>query len=146
RAPEAGVVTDLRVHTPGGVVNAGDPLMDLVPERDRLIVEGRVKPQDIDVVHVGLAAEVRLLPYKQRRTPSIDGRVIYVSADRLVDKSSNQPYYAAKVRVDEQELARLKGVEMVPGMPSEVMIETGETTVALYALAPILDSFHRAFR
>lgn len=145
RAPEVGVVTDLRVHTPGGVVNAGDPLMDLVPERDRLIVEGRVKPQDIDVVHVGLAAEVRLLPYKQRRTPSIDGRVTYVSADRLVDKSSNQPYYAAKIRV-ERELARLKGVEMIPGMPSEVMIETGETTVALYALAPILDSFHRAFR
>lgn len=146
RAPEAGTVTDLRVHTPGGVVNAGDPLMDLVPQQDRLIVEGRVKPQDIDGVHVGLPAQVRLLPYKQRRIPPIGGKVIYVSADRLVDKSSNQPYYAAKIRVDAQELARLQGVEMVPGMPSEVMIETGETTVALYALAPILDSFHRAFR
>jgi HlyD family secretion protein len=146
RAPEAGIVTDLRVHTLGGVIHAGDPLMDLVPEGDRLLIEAQVRPQDIDVVHVGLPARVRLLPYNQRRTPAIDGKVIYVSADRLVDKSSTQPYYAAKIRVDDTELARLEGVEMVPGMPSEVMIETGETTVALYALAPILDSFHRAFR
>lgn len=146
RAPEAGIVTDLKVHTPGGVINAGEALMDLVPSHDRMIVEAQVRPQDIDTVRAGLPAQVRLLPYKQRRTPPIDGKVIYVSADRLVDKASNQPYYAAKIRVDEHELAKLDGVEMVPGMPSEVMIETGETTVALYALSPILDSFRRAFR
>lgn len=146
RAPEAGIVTDLRVHTPGGVVNAGEALLDLVPTQDRMIVDAQVRPQDIDAVHVGLPAQVRLLPYKQRRTPPIDGKVIYVSADRLIDKAGNQPYYAAKVRVDERELAKLAGIEMVPGMPSEVMIETGETTVALYALSPLLDSFRRAFR
>ncbi len=73
--------------------------------------------------------------------------MIYVSADRLVDKHTNQPYYAAKLRVDEKELAALGGeVKMVPGMPSEAMIKTGDTTVAAYALSPILDSFHRAFR
>ncbi len=147
KAPENGTVTDLRVHTPGGVINAGEPLLDLVPQSDRLVVEAQLRPEDIDRVHEGLPAQVRLLPYKQRRTPPIDATVIYVSADRLVDKRTNQPYYAARLRVDEKELAALSGdVKMVPGMPSEAMIKTGDTTVALYALSPILDSFHRAFR
>ena len=146
KAPEDGTVTELRVHTPGGVVQAGEALLDLVPQADRLVVEAQVRPEDIDRVHEGLAAEVRLLPYKQRRTPPIDATVIYVSADRLVDKHSNQPYYAAKLRVDERQLEALGGeVKLVPGMPSEAMIKTGETTVAIYALSPIIDSFHRAF-
>ncbi len=147
KAPVDGIVTDLHVHTPGGVINPGEALMDLVPEADRLIVEAQVRPEDIDRVHEGLPAQVRLLPYKSRRTPPIDATVIYVSADRLVDKHSNQPYFAAKLRLDEAELAALGDeVKMVPGMPSEAMIKTGETTVAAYALSPILDSFHRAFR
>jgi HlyD family secretion protein len=146
KAPENGTVTDLRVHTLGGVIAPGDALLDLVPESDRLVVEAEVRPEDIDQVHLGLTAEVRLLPYKQRRTPPLDATVTYVSADRLVDKRTNHAYYAAKLRVDEKELAALGSeVKMVPGMPSEVMIKTGETTVALYALSPILDSFHRAF-
>jgi HlyD family secretion protein len=147
KAPESGVVTDLHVHTPGGVVAAGEALLDLVPDADRLVVEAQVRPEDIDRVHEGLAAQVRLLPYKQRRTPPIDATVIYVSADRLVDKHTNLPYYAAKLRVDEAALAALgDDVKMVPGMPSEAMIKTGVSTVAIYALSPILDSFHRAFR
>ena len=147
KAPESGVVTDLRVHTPGGVVSAGEALLDLVPDADRLVVEAQVRPEDIDRVHEGLPAQVRLLPYKQRRTPPLDATVIYVSADRLVDKHTNLPYYAAKLRVDEAALAALGGdVKMVPGMPSEAMIKTGVSTVAIYALSPILDSFHRAFR
>ena len=86
------------------------------------------------------------MPYKQRRTPPIDATVVYVSADRIVDKRTNQSYFAAKLRLDEHELEALgDDVKMVPGMPSEAMIKTGETTVALYALSPILDSFHRAF-
>jgi HlyD family secretion protein len=147
KAPESGVVTDLHVHTPGGVVAAGEALLDLVPDADRLVVEAQVRPEDIDRVHEGLAAQVRLLPYKQRRTPPIDATVIYVSADRLVDKHTNLPYYAVKLRVDEAALAALgDDVKMVPGMPSEAMIKTGVSTVAIYALSPILDSFHRAFR
>lgn len=147
KAPQHGIVTDLKVHTRGGVIRAGEPLMDLVPAKDNLVVTVHVRPEDINVVREGLAAHVRLIPYKQRRTPDIDGKVIYVSADRLVDQRTNQPYYAAKVRLDEKQLERLAGeVELYPGMPAEAMIKTGETTVALYALAPILDSFHRAFR
>lgn len=146
KAPQDGIVTNLMVHTPGGVINQGEPLMDLVPKADRLVVEARVRPEDIDRVHEGLPAQVRLLPYKQRRTPPVNATVIYVSADRLVDKRTGQPYYAAKLRLDEKELAEIKDVKLVPGMPSEAMIKTGETTVAAYALSPIIDSFHRAFR
>jgi HlyD family secretion protein len=146
KAPEAGTVTDLRVHTPGGVINPGEALLDLVPQADRLVVEARVRPEDIDRVHEGLPAQVRLMPYKQRRTPPLDATVTYVSADLLTDKRTNENYYAARLRLDEKELASLVDVKMVPGMPSEAMIKTGETTAALYALSPILDSFHRAFR
>jgi HlyD family secretion protein len=147
KAPENGIITDLRVHTPGGVISPGEALLDLVPEADRLVVEVQVRPEDIDRVREGLPAQVRLLPYKQRRTPLLNATVIYVSADRLVDKRTERSYYTAKLRIDEKELAALGGeVKMVPGMPSEAMIQTGETTVAAYALSPILDSFHRAFR
>jgi HlyD family secretion protein len=146
KAPEAGIVTDLRIHTPGGVVGAGQPLLDLVPPNDRLIVTAQVRPEDIELVRPGLVAHVRLIPFHQRRTPPVDGKVIYVSADRLVDPKAGVSYYAAKVEVDEAMLKRLDHVEMVPGMPAEVMIKTGESTVAFYALAPIIDSFNRAFR
>jgi HlyD family secretion protein len=146
KAPENGTVTELRVHTPGGVVTAGEALLDLVPQSDRLVVEAQVRPEDIDRVREGLPAYVRLLPYKQRRTPPIDAKVIYVSADRVIDKHTNQPYFTAKLRLDEGQLAALgRDVKMVPGMPSEATIKTGESTVAIYALSPILDSFHRAF-
>ena len=146
RAPEDGIVTDLRVHTPGGVVTAGEPLLDLVPPTDRLIIQAQVRPEDINLVHAGLPALVRLTPYKQRRTPPLEGTVDYVSADRLVDKHTNLPYYAAKIRIDEEKMKKLVGVEMIPGMPAEVSIKTGESTVAMYALSPVLDSFRRAFR
>ena len=145
RAPEEGVITDLRIHTPGGVIGAGAPLMDLVPRQDRLIVTARVRPEDIDVVRPGLSADVNLLPYNQRRVPPLEGSVTHVSADRLVDKRTDQPYYAAKVRVH-QRVAGIHGVQIVPGMPAQVLIKTGSGTVALYALRPLLDSFNNAFR
>jgi HlyD family secretion protein len=146
RAPEGGVVTDLRVHTPGGVITAGEALLDLVPPEDHLVIQAQVRPEDINIVRVGLPAIVRLTPYKQRRTPPLEATVENISADRLIDKHTNQPYYAAKIRVDEEKMKRVLGVEMIPGMPAEVSIKTGETTVAMYALSPVLDSFRRAFR
>jgi HlyD family secretion protein len=144
RAPQDGVVTDLQIHTTGGVITAGEKLLDLVPN-DKVIVSAQIRPEDIDVVRTGLPALVRLLPYKTRRTPPIEAKLIYVSADRLIDKATNQPYYAAKIRVDQAKLEALGDVEMLPGMPAEFSIETGKTTPAIYALSPILDSFHRAF-
>jgi HlyD family secretion protein len=144
KAPEDGVVTELRIHTPGGVIGAGAPLMDLVPRQDRLIVTARVKPEDIDVVHPGLNADVHLLPYNQRRAPRLTGTVTHVSADRLVDKRTEQPYYATKIRVQDSRMAA-NDLRIIPGMPAQVFITTGHGTVALYALRPLLDSFHNAF-
>jgi HlyD family secretion protein len=146
KAPEDGVVTDLRIHTPGGVIGAGAPLMDLVPRQDRLIVVARVRPEDIDVVRPGLSAEVNLLAYNQRRVPPLHGSVMHVSADRLIDKRTDQPYYAAKIRVRDTGSAGIEDVRIIPGMPAQVFIKTGRGTVALYALKPLLDSFHGAFR
>ncbi len=144
KAPEDGVVTDLRVHTPGGVIGAGAPLMDLVPRQDRLIVTARLKPEDIDVVHPGLNADVHLLPYNQRRVPRLKGTVTHVSADRLVDKRTDQPYYATKIRVEDSRIGE-NDVRIIPGMPAQVFITTGRGSVALYALRPLLDSFNSAF-
>jgi HlyD family secretion protein len=146
KSPEDGVVTDLRVHTLGGVIGAGAPLMDLVPRQDRLVVTARVRPEDIDVVRLGLDADVNLLPYNQRRVPRLRGTVTHVSADRLLDKRTDQPYYATKIRVQDSHAEAIDGVNILPGMPAEVFIKTGRGTVALYALKPLLDSFNRAFR
>jgi HlyD family secretion protein len=145
KAPEDGVVTELRIHTPGGVIAAGAPLLDLVPRQDRLIVTARLRPEDIDVVYAGLKAEVHLLPYNQRRVPRLKGAVMQVSADRLVDKRTDQPYYATKIRVEDPRIAE-QHIKIIPGMPAQVFITTGHTTVALYALRPLLDSFRTAFR
>lgn len=145
RAPEDGVVTDLRIHTTGGVIAAGAPLLDLVPRHDRLIVTARLRPEDIDVVHQGLKAEVHLVPYNQRRVPRLKGTVMQVSADRLIDKRTDQPYYATKIRVDDPRIHE-NNIKIIPGMPAEVFITTGRGTVALYALRPLLDTFNSAFR
>ena len=146
RAPEAGTVTDLRVHTPGGVIGAGAPLLDLVPQNDRLVVTARVRPEDIDVVRPGLSADVHLLAFDQRRVHPLRGTVTYVSADRLLDKRTDQPYYATKIRVESEPALESGAGLMVPGMPTRVLIKTGRSTVALYALKPLLDSFNGAFR
>ena len=146
RAPEAGTITDLRIHTLGGIIVAGEPLMDLVPRQDRLIVLAHVKPEDIDLVRPGLEARVRLLAYKHRRVPPVEGVLTYVSADRFVDKETQRAYYTARVRINEASLRELPEVEIMPGMPAEVLIKTGQFTVAQYMLRPFLDSFNRAFR
>jgi HlyD family secretion protein len=144
RAPEAGTVTELRVHTPGGIIGPGVPLLDIVPRQDRLVVMARLRPDDIDVVHEGARAEIIITPFKQRKMPSLKGFVVYVSPDRLLDKRTDQPYYLAKLRIEH--LGDVKRSELIPGMPARVFIKTGQSTIAIYALQPLLDSFHSAFR
>ena len=146
KAPEDGVVTDLRVHTLGGVIGAGEALLDLVPLHDTLIVTARVKPEDMDVVRPGLNADVHILAYNQRRIPSLKGVVTLVSADRLLDKRTEEPFYAAKIHVLDERAAEINGMRIIPGMPTQAFIKTGSSTVALYALRPLLDSFSSAFR
>jgi HlyD family secretion protein/epimerase transport system membrane fusion protein len=146
RAPIAGTVVDLRYFTVGGVIDPGAPILDIVPESDPLVIEARVSPLDIDVVHADQPAQVRLTAFKQRRTPTLTGRVIQVSADRLAPEQPGMAFYKAEVKIDAGELARLEGASLYPGMPAEVLIGTGDRTFADYLLSPVLDSLARAFR
>lgn len=145
-APTQGTVVGLNAHTVGGVIRAGDPILSLVPEDDILIIDARVKPDDIERVYRGQSAQVRLSGLSQRSTPILKAEVLTVSPDRLTDQATGEPYFAARVMIPEDQLALLEGVELVPGMPAEVLIETGEQSALGYMLDPILASFRKAFR
>lgn len=148
RAPEAGMVLGLKVHTIGAVVAPGGPLLDIVPQHQRLIVEAQVSPLDIDRVRTGQRAEVRFTSFNNRETPKIEGELVAVSADRLVDDSTveRRPYYLARVEVgaDGLETLRRQQLELVPGMPAEVLINTGRRTFLQYILKPLSDSVARS--
>jgi HlyD family type I secretion membrane fusion protein len=146
RAPKSGQVVDLKVHTTGGVTAPGEALMYIVPRDDLLIIEAQVRPDDIDSVYPGLEAEVRLSAYKQKVTPTFKGIVTRVSADLFTDQRTGMKYYTAIVRIDEESLRAAPEVALAQGMPAEVMILTGARSAFGYALAPIRDSFRRAFR
>ena len=146
RAPQAGVVMGLNVHTEAGVIAPGQRLLDIVPENDTLVIEAQVTPNDIDVVYAGLPAQVRLTAFKQRNTPLLDGKLTRVSADSFTDERSGASYFLARVAIDAAELKKLDGRELYPGMGAEVMIKTGKRTTMDYILAPLTDSLRRAFR
>ncbi|MBP0493002.1 HlyD family type I secretion periplasmic adaptor subunit [Pararoseomonas indoligenes] len=145
-APEDGTVLNARFFNPGAVVRPGEPVMDLVPARDRLIAEVRVAPTDIDVVHPGLLTEVRLPAFKQRLVPFLNGSVTMVAGDVTTEERTGQEYYRARVSIDQDQLARLENVELRAGMPVEAQIQIGERSFLRYMIQPLLDSFHRAFR
>jgi HlyD family type I secretion membrane fusion protein len=146
RAPYSGYVVGLTVFSVGGVVKAGETLMDIVPHLGGLIVEATITVDDVKDVHPGMPAEVRLTAYKQRSVPTVAGKVVQVSADRLTDTRTGEGYYLAQIKVDEHELASMKDIRLAPGMPALVMIPTGERTALDYLLRPVLDSFKKAFR
>jgi HlyD family secretion protein/epimerase transport system membrane fusion protein len=145
-APQEGIVLNLKVHTIGGVIAPREPLMDIVPEQEKLIIEAKINPINIAVVRPGLLAKVKLTAYKQRTTPSLDGVVDSVSADTFKDERSTETYFVARISVDIKELARLPEVTLQPGMPVQVLIIVDKRTPMEYFLKPIIDSFHRAFR
>ncbi|NKC30281.1 HlyD family type I secretion periplasmic adaptor subunit [Roseomonas sp. BU-1] len=145
-APEAGTVLNLRVFTVGAVLRPGDPVMDLVPQEDRIIAEVNVQPNDIDVLHPGLQAEVRLPAFKQRLVPYLHGHVTFVASDITQDERRGLSYYRVHIQLDEEQLRALEGVQLRAGMAVEAQIRTGERSFARYMLQPLFDSFHRAFR
>lgn len=145
-APITGTVVGLRVFTVGGVIRAGDPVLDIVPTENVLIVEARLSVQDIDEVQMGSVAEVRLPGLVYRNTPLLTGQVKYISADRLVDESSGAPYYALHVEVDRASLTRLAGFNLFPGMPAEVYVTTSQRTALQYWLAPLRAVLRRTMR
>ena len=147
KAPESGTVMGLAVHTIGAVVPPGGKLLEIVPGKEKLLVEAQVSPLDVDRVRVGQTAEVRLTAFKSRDTPSVYGKLIAVSAYRLMDEKEKIPFYLARVEINAaglQYLAQRK-LELVPGMPSEVLINTGEHTFFRYLMDPLKSIVARSF-
>lgn len=145
-APRDGAVLDLKVHAQNAVLLPGDPVLDIVPAGEALIIEAKIQPTDIDNVLVGASAEVRFPAFRQRTTPSIFGTVMTVSADTLVDSGTNTPYYTARVIVNETERGRLNGKSLVSGMPADVTIQSGERTLIEYLVEPLTDVLSRSFK
>lgn len=145
-SPQDGTVVAIQVFTDGGVIKAGEPIMDIVPQEDLLVVDAKVRPTDIDAVRVGQRADIALVSYKRRVVPQVAGVVMNVSADLLTDPRSGEGFYTARIRVDSAELDRLTGVELYPGMPVDAFILTGRRTALDYLLSPITDGLRRTFR
>ena len=146
-APVSGKVVNSRFKTTGGVVKAGEAIMDIVPTGERLLIDVHISPRDIDIVRPQLPAIVHLTAYSSRGLPRINGFVRDVSADSMLDQVTGQSFFLARVEVLKEDLSRI-GDEYVllAGMPAEVMIVTGERTVVSYLLEPFLDAFRRGLR
>ena len=149
-APDDGMVLELAVHTPGEVIRPGQHVLNIVPANEQLMVEVRLLPQDIDQIIVGQTAEIRFSAFRQREMPKIEGKLVMVSADRLIDETSQDrhPYYLARVVVTPKgirDLVNLK-LELVPGMPADVFIKTGSRTFWRYMTAPFSDLLVRSMR
>ena len=146
-APVDGTVVALRFRTPGGVVRPGEPVLEIVPDNEELLIDARLSPMDIDVVRAGLPARVVLQAFQQRHMPQIEGRVRQVSPDAIADAQTGQRFFAVRVEIDRDRLAALApALELTPGMPAEVYITTGEHTALDYLLGPLYDSLRRTWR
>ncbi|WP_158671193.1 HlyD family type I secretion periplasmic adaptor subunit [Bradyrhizobium guangdongense] len=146
RAPQDGMVLQSTVHTVGGVVTAGDTLMLIVPQADDLQVEAKVNPVDIDKLQIGQKTLLRLSAFNQRTTPELNGLVSRVSPDVTTDQRTGQSYYTIRVSMPAEEVARLGDVKLIPGMPVEAFVQTGDRTMLSYLMKPLRDQLMRAFR
>jgi HlyD family secretion protein len=146
-APVSGKVVRLYYHTPGGVIETGKPIMEILPSDVPLIIEAQILRTEIDSVKIGQKATVRLTALNQRTTPVLNGEVFYVSADSMPDPANNgaQDIYLARVNLPVSELSRIPGFAPTPGMPAEILIQTAERTFFDYLTKPIRDSMARAF-
>jgi HlyD family secretion protein len=145
RSPTSGIIHQLAAHTVGGVVKAGDAVMEVVPDSDDLMVEARLQPNDIDQVKVGQKALIRFSAFNQRTTPQIVGLVSYVSADITHDQQTNANYFTVRMSLPDEERRRLGELQLVSGMPAEVFMQTGSRTMMSYLMKPITEQLQRGF-
>lgn len=144
KAPASGMVLGLAVHNENSVVLPGHPILEIVPQDAELVVDAQVSPMDIDRVTVGLQAEIRFSAFKQSQTPKMTGKVIHLSADRLADEKGNS-YYQARIELTPESRKDLGDLKLLPGMPAEVLINTGERTLFEYLAQPATNFFARSF-
>ncbi|MGO4525937.1 HlyD family type I secretion periplasmic adaptor subunit [Microvirga sp. 2MCAF35] len=145
-SPERGIVTNIRSHTLGSVIGAGQPILDIVPENEPLIVEAKIGLRDVDSVRVGAPVQIRLTAYNSRSTPPLAGKLTYLSADQQVDDRNNYAYFVARAEIAPESLKADSKITLYPGMPAEVLIVNKPRRAVDYLLAPITESFDRAFR
>lgn len=144
-APERGIVTDIKFVTPGGTIAAGQPILDIVPSESRLLIEARIAPLDVDRVRTEMNAFVQILPLKSATLPMVQGKVLYLSADKQTDDKGEQ-FFVARIELDGTAMDTLKDVKLVPGMPVRVFIIHKKRPTIDYFISPITDSFRNAFR
>ncbi|OBP75068.1 hemolysin secretion protein D [Mesorhizobium loti] len=145
-APQSGIVQQLAVHTVGGVIAPADPIMLIVPEGDDLTLEVRINPKDIDQIQLLHKAVLRMSAFNRRTTPELNGYVSRIAADLVTDEKSGSSYYLVSLSIPHAELTKLKDLTLVPGMPAEAMVQTGERTALSYLVKPLADQISRAFR
>lgn len=143
-APQDGKVIGLSAHTVGGVVSPGQPIMNIVPSQEQLMVEGKIRPMDVDNVYPGQQARLRFSAFSQRDTPEVIGYVERVSADAFQRDEAQEPFYIARILVTEEELERLGDAQIGPGMPVEIMFTGGESTAMAYLAAPLKNILKKA--
>jgi len=146
RAPQSGVVDKIAFTTIGSAVPATQPLLQIVPDRDNMIVEARIRPQDVDQVRVGQAARITFSGFNRQTTPDIPGKLIFVSPDLTADQRTGQSYYRIKVRLDADALARAPQIALKAGMPAETFVETGNRSILSFLIKPLLDQLRYSMR
>ncbi|MFB9984723.1 HlyD family type I secretion periplasmic adaptor subunit [Mesorhizobium kowhaii] len=146
RAPVDGIIVRSLYNSEGSVIRAGEVVMELLPTTNELIVEARIKPEDIDSIRVGQDANMMFTALNARTTPKVPGKVFYISADRLITPSTGLPYFTVRLKMADKLPPQVKPEQIYPGMPVETFISTGERTFLAYLTKPLVDSFQRAFR
>lgn len=146
RAPVSGLVHELTVHTVGGVITPAEPVMLIVPESDDLIIEAKFNTSDIDQIAVGGSARIRFPAFAQEKTPELSGSIVNVAADASKDERTGASYFSGRLTIDPGELEKLGELKLMPGMPVEVFVSTGERTALSYLLKPVADQMKHAFR
>lgn len=146
RSPQQGFVANIRLRTPGGVVAPGEPIMDIVPENEPMVVEMKISPRDIDSISVGASAQIRLTAYNQRSMPPLDGRLTYIAADQSLDEKTDTAYFVARAEITPEAMTANPTARLYPGMPAEIIIVHKERRAIDYLVSPITDSLNRAFR
>jgi HlyD family secretion protein len=144
-SPESGIITDLKFFTVGSSIVAGQPIMDLVPSSQHLLIEGNVAPSEVEHLRVGQRVNIRLTAYKAHRVPVISGHLTYVGADRQVDVN-NQPVFLVRAEIEPNALSDKPGVVLLPGMPADVIVINGSRSILSFLVSPISDSLFHAMR
>ncbi|TGT70872.1 HlyD family type I secretion periplasmic adaptor subunit [bacterium M00.F.Ca.ET.159.01.1.1] len=145
-APAAGIVVSSIYNSQGSVVAPGEKIMEILPTSSGLVVDAKLRPKDIDAVHVGQKAKLRLSALNTRLTPEVPATVSEISADRLIDEATHEPYFRARLKIADPLPASVKAEQLYPGTPVDAFISTGDRTFFEYLVRPMMDSFARAFR